>query len=54
MPLEEGKHELTMKLQGNSGFNEEHEIEVKIQPGETVIYPYYSLAASDPLAGQTR
>ncbi|MGB0390884.1 MAG: COG3014 family protein [Salibacteraceae bacterium] len=54
VPLEEGNHELNFKLQGVTGIQEEHEIEVSVQKGQTVIYPFYTLAASDPLAGQVK
>ena len=52
VPLSAGKHELNFALQGIGGEHEDHEIEVDITPGETVIYPFYTLAASDPLATQ--
>ncbi len=50
VPLKAGKHELNFALQGVMGKHENHEIQVNIIPGETVIYPFYTMAASDPEA----
>ncbi len=45
-----GEQTLNLKLDGVMGVHENHEIEVDVKLGETIIYPFYSLAASDPLA----
>ena len=48
-----GEQTLNLKLDGILGVHENHKIEVDVKLGETIIYPFYSLAASDPLAVPT-
>ena len=48
VPLKSGKHNMKFELNGVAAAHEEHDLEFSIDPGQTIIYPFYSMAASEP------